>query len=182
MPPVTERSPAPPALPDNSRAVEQAVPLAADSSAGTRNIPPVAETDPGPRQGTVIDSIASAPPSQAPAPLPQPSVPPPQAASPVVPADATPAEFVRRAQQEFDSGRVETALTILDNMRQRYPSGTDEAWWLYGQLLEANSPSRDVRLALEYYRRLVQEYPQSSRASDAQRRIAYLERFYFNIR
>jgi len=73
-------------------------------------------------------------------------------------------------------------LTILDAMKQRYPSGSDEAWWLYGQLLEANSSSRDVRLALEYYRRLVREYPQSSRAGDAQRRIAYLERYYFNIR
>ena len=97
-------------------------------------------------------------------------------------SNASPAEFVRRAKMEFDAGRVESALTILDAMKQRYPAGTDEAWWLYGQLLEANSSSRDVRLALEYYRRLVREYPQSSRAGDAQRRIAYLERYYFNIR
>jgi len=91
-------------------------------------------------------------------------------------------EYVRRAKQEFDAGRIESALTILDDMKQLYPSGSDEAWWLYGQLLEANSSSRDIRLALEYYRRLVREYPQSSRAGDAQRRIAYLERYYFNIR
>ena len=60
--------------------------------------------------------------------------------------------------------------------------GTDEAWWLYGQLYEANSPNRDINLALEYYRRLVNEFPQSNRIVDAQRRIAYLERFYFNNR
>lgn len=70
----------------------------------------------------------------------------------------------------------------MDTMQQRYPAGTDEAWWLYGQLLEANSPSRDIRLAMDYYRRLTKEYPQSPRAGDAQRRIAYLERYYFNIR
>ena len=93
-----------------------------------------------------------------------------------------PAGFVRQAQQEFNAGRVEAALVILDAMKQRFPSGSDEAWWLYGQLLEANSPSRDIRLALEYYRRLVREYPQSGRASEAQQRIAYLERYYFNIR
>ena len=67
-------------------------------------------------------------------------------------------------------------------MIQHYPSGTDEAWWLFGQVFEANSPSRDIRLALEYYRRLIREYPQSSRVRDAQRRIAFLERFFFNIR
>jgi len=98
------------------------------------------------------------------------------------PADALPEEFVRRARQEFDDGRVEQALGILDLMMQRFPNGTDEAWWLYAQLLEANSPSRDIKLALEYYRRIVEEYPQSNRVGDARGRIAYLERFYINIR
>jgi hypothetical protein len=93
-----------------------------------------------------------------------------------------PEEYVRRARQEFDAGRVEQALAILESMKQRYPSGTDEAWWLSGQLYEANSPARDIRLSLEYYRRLVNEYPQSNRVDDARRRIAYLERYYFNIR
>jgi hypothetical protein len=91
-------------------------------------------------------------------------------------------EYIRRAKQEFDAGRIEAALTVLDTLRQHYPLGSDEAWWLYGQLFESNSSLRDIRLALEYYRRLVREYPQSSRAADAQRRIVYLERYYFNIR
>ena len=98
------------------------------------------------------------------------------------PADALPDEFVRQARQEFDAGHVEQAIGTLDLMRQRFPNGTDEAWWLYAQLLEANSLSRDIKLALEYYRRLVEEYPQSNRAGDARGRIAYLERFYINIR
>ena len=98
------------------------------------------------------------------------------------PADALPDEYVRRARQEFDAGRVEQALSILDLMKLRFPNGTDEAWWLYAQLLEANSPSRDIKLALEYYRRLIEEYPQSNRVGDARGRIAYLERFYINIR
>jgi tetratricopeptide (TPR) repeat protein len=91
-------------------------------------------------------------------------------------------EYLSRARGEFDAGRVEPALAILDTMMQIYPAPADEALWLYGQLLESNSPSRDVRLALDYYRRLVRTFPQSSRAADAQRRITYLERFYFNIR
>jgi hypothetical protein len=94
----------------------------------------------------------------------------------------SPAEYVRLAKLEFDAGRIEAALTILDTMKLHYPNGTDEAWWLYGQLLEANSSSRDIKLALEYYRSLVREFPQSNLVADAQRRIAFLERFYFNIR
>ena len=91
-------------------------------------------------------------------------------------------EYVQRARQEFDAGRVEQALQILDIMRIHYPMGSDEAWWLYAQLLEANSPSRDIRLSLEYYRKLINEYPLSSRVPEAQRRVSYLERFFFNIR
>jgi outer membrane protein assembly factor BamD (BamD/ComL family) len=86
-----------------------------------------------------------------------------------------------RAREEYDAGRVAEALGILDQFREQYPSGSDEAWWLYGQFLEANSPSRDIRSALDYYRRLLREYPQSSRYNDARRRISYLERYYFNI-
>jgi Tfp pilus assembly protein PilF len=98
------------------------------------------------------------------------------------PENMQPSEYVRRAKLEFDAGRMEQGLTILDAMKLRFPLLTDEALWLYGQLYEANSSVRDIRLALEYYRRLVREYPQSNQVADAERRIAYLERFYFNIR
>jgi hypothetical protein len=115
---------------------------------------------------------------------------PPAAVSPETPApvstgklpeETTPDEYIRRSREEYDAGRVAGAIAILDQFRTRYPAGSDEAWWLYGQLLEANSPSRDIRSALDCYRRLVREYPQSSRYDDARRRIAYLERYYFNI-
>jgi hypothetical protein len=103
------------------------------------------------------------------------------AASPSIEV-VTPDEYVRQAKQEFDAGHVEQALDILERMKQRYPSGTDEAWWLLGQLYESNSTVRDIKQSLEYYRRLINEYPQSNRVDDARRRIAYLERYYLNIR
>ena len=99
-----------------------------------------------------------------------------------IPPNSSPQEYLRRAREEFNAGRIESALSVLDRFKSIYPSGADEAWLLYGQLLESDSPSRDIRLALEYYRRLVREFPQSPLAPQAQRRIAYLERFYFNIR
>jgi Tfp pilus assembly protein PilF len=101
---------------------------------------------------------------------------------PVPPRVYSQPEFVSRARLEFDAGRVEQALSTLDIMRQHYPHESDESLWLNGQLLEANSPLRDIRQALEYYRRLVREFPQSARVPEARRRIAYLERFFFNIR
>jgi TolA-binding protein len=101
--------------------------------------------------------------------------------SPAFPPGALPEDFLRRAREEFDAGRKDSALAMLDLFRERYPSGSDEAWWLYGQILEANGAGRDVRSALDYYRRLVREYPQSPRYAEARRRIAYLERFFFNI-
>jgi hypothetical protein len=94
------------------------------------------------------------------------------------PADMTAPGFLQKARDEFEAGRIASAISLLDQLRERYPSGSDEAYWLYGQFYEANSPSRDILTALDYYRRLVREYPQSGRFNDARRRIAYLERYY----
>jgi hypothetical protein len=106
----------------------------------------------------------------------------PEAASVILPDNAAPNEYIQKAQAEFDAGRVAQAISILEQFRQRFPSGSDEAFWFLGQFYEANSPSRDIRTSLDYYRRLTEEYPQSRRYADAKARIAYLERFYLNIR
>jgi tetratricopeptide (TPR) repeat protein len=98
-----------------------------------------------------------------------------------LPEESLPEDYIQKAQEEFDAGRVAGALAVLDRFRERFPQGNDEVWWLYGQFYEANSPSRDIRTALDYYRRLIREYPQSRRYTDARRRIAYLERYYINI-
>jgi outer membrane protein assembly factor BamD (BamD/ComL family) len=86
------------------------------------------------------------------------------------------------ARAEFDAGRVDEALSLLERFTALHPAGSDEAWWLFGQSLEADSPNRDILSALNYYRRLVGEFPQSSRLSAARGRIAFIERFFLNIR
>jgi hypothetical protein len=125
------------------------------------------------------------------APVSEPSAEAPAVQPPVVsaetsaaemPADAGPDEYVKQAKAEQDAGRAAQALSILDGMKAKFPALSDEALWLYGQLYEANSPRRDIRQALECYRKLVREYPQSGRVPGAQKRIAYLERYYFNIK
>ena len=93
----------------------------------------------------------------------------------------TPEVIIQRAQESFDAGNVSSAISLLNQYMEYYPGGSDEIYWLYGQFYEANSPSRNILLSLDYYRRLTNEYPQSRRFNEARRRIAYLERFYINI-
>ena len=97
------------------------------------------------------------------------------------PSFFSPDVYLKKVKEEFEAGRTASAVSLLDQFRKLYPSGSDEAWWLYGQCYEANGPGRNILAALDYYRRLVRDYPQSSRATDARKRIAYLERYYINI-
>jgi hypothetical protein len=92
-----------------------------------------------------------------------------------------PDTLLQRAKEAFDGGNVAAAIALLDQYAGYFPNGTDELYWYYGQFYEANSPSRNILLSLDYYRRLMNEYPQSSRYNNARSRIAYLERFYINI-
>lgn len=91
-------------------------------------------------------------------------------------------DYLAIARAESEAGRTASALASLDRARQLYPAGSDELWWLYGRLLEANGPTKDVKAALASYRKLVDEYPQSPRYEEAVKRAAYLERYYFEIR
>jgi hypothetical protein len=101
--------------------------------------------------------------------------------SPLLPQDASAEAYLSRAREEYQGERYPQSRAILDQFLERFPRGSDEAYWLYAQLCEKLGPSRDIRLALDYYRRLLAEYPQSSHYNEARRRIAYLERYYINI-
>ncbi|MCL2265368.1 MAG: hypothetical protein FWC22_04930 [Treponema sp.] len=88
---------------------------------------------------------------------------------------------IQRAQDAFNGGNTASAIALLDQYMSDFPGGSDEVYWMYGQFYEANTPARNILLSIEYYRRLLNEYPQSRRFSEARRRLAYLERFYVNI-
>jgi TolA-binding protein len=128
------------------------------------------------------DAVAQAGPAQSQSPpVPKETTAPKETQPAQVAEPVSPDSILKQARDEFNAGRIASAITLLDQFCKSLPSGSDEAWWLYGQCFEANSPNRNMLSALEYYRRLVREYPQSSRLNDARRRIAYLERYYINI-
>jgi hypothetical protein len=150
--------------------------------------PPAAQVQPQPPASTVPAAPPSSPPVPATPPVAPPVAEPPSAttpqAVPVLPDIAPgvdPETYLEKAKEEFEAGRVASAISFLDQYRGYYPQGTDELLWLYGQFYEANSPSRNILSALDCYRRLVDEYPQSSRHDAARGRIAYLQRYYINI-
>jgi hypothetical protein len=156
-----------PAAPPTAAASTATAPARQPSAARNETVRP---------QGLSGDAVAQASPEQAPS-SPKETPPPPVPA----PEPKSPDSILKEAREEFNAGRIASAITLLDQFRKFFPSGSDEAWWLYGQCYEANSPNRNILAALDYYRRIVREYPQSSRLSDARRRISYLERYYINI-
>ncbi|MDR3171229.1 MAG: tetratricopeptide repeat protein [Treponema sp.] len=123
---------------------------------------------------------ADGPPQAAP-PAAIPAAVPPEIAPQPAPVNTPLLDYLQQAREAQEAGKFPEALSLLEQFREQYPLGSDEAWWLYGQVFEANSQVRDIRSALDYYRRLIRDYPQSPRCTDAKRRIAYLERYYFNI-
>jgi hypothetical protein len=98
-------------------------------------------------------------------------------ASPSLIAD----DYIQQAKAEYDANKIDDALSTLNQFREKFLIGSDEAWWLYAQIYEANGPNKDIRSARDYYQRLVNEYPLSSHWTDALHRISYLDRYYFNI-
>jgi hypothetical protein len=109
--------------------------------------------------------------------------PPASSETPVIPPAAAssriPVDYLQQAREAYTNGKFSDALAALEEFREHYPLGSDEAWWLYGQTLEANSDLRDIRSSVDYYRRLLREYPQSPLCTDAHKRVAWLERYFF---
>ncbi|MDR2796684.1 MAG: hypothetical protein LBB47_08255 [Spirochaetaceae bacterium] len=94
---------------------------------------------------------------------------------------AAPEDLLREARQAVAAQKYPDAIDLLDRM-ERQAALNDEAWWLYGQAFEAASPARDIRNALDAYSCIVRDYPQSIYYKNAQNRIAFINKFYFNIR
>jgi hypothetical protein len=158
-PPTAQTGPVPPASGASAQAGSPA--SATPAQAGTA--PPESAPPAGaPAAAEGLDSAAAEP-------------------SLILPQDTAAEEYLRRAREEYQGERYPQALAVLDQFLAQFPLGSDEAYWLYAQVCEKQGPSRNIRLALDYYRRLTAEYPQSGHYNDARRRIAYLERYYINI-
>jgi TolA-binding protein len=150
----------------------KAVPDQAPSAGGTASTAVPAQAAP---VGTAVVPVSPADPAAA-----VPETAADGSLSPL-PPDTSAEAYLRKAREEYEAGHIPQAIAVLDQFMARFPLGSDEALWLYGQMYETPGSSRNIRGALDCYRRLIQEYPQSNRYADARRRIAYLERYYITI-
>jgi len=87
-----------------------------------------------------------------------------------------------QAQIAYNEQRYTDSLMLLDNYFAQSINKLDRAWFLYGQIYEANSDLQNIRKALDAYETLVAIFPDSNLWNEAKDRTTYIERFYFNIR
>ncbi|HUX36936.1 MAG TPA: hypothetical protein VMV44_03470 [Rectinemataceae bacterium] len=100
------------------------------------------------------------------------------------PAPGSPEAFLATARAEYAAGRAPTTIAAAQGYLALSPQGpsADEALWLEAQAYELNSSSRDVAKALGLYRQIVSAWPRSQFWSGANDRVAYIQRYYFDIR
>jgi outer membrane protein assembly factor BamD (BamD/ComL family) len=95
---------------------------------------------------------------------------------------ARPEALLQAAKAELAGGRVANAVAALDRFLELRPEGLDEVFYLYGVALEQNGPTKDIKKAYAWYKKLRDGYPQSQFWDLAAARMSYIERQYFDIR
>ena len=96
-----------------------------------------------------------------------------------------PEEVYARAETAFNESRYADALNILDDFFQNFiPSDNcfDKAVFLQARIYETPSDYRNIRGALDEYKKITAFFPESDLWDEAGRRITYINRFYMDIR
>lgn len=87
-----------------------------------------------------------------------------------------------QAQQLYDAEKYDQALPLIQQYLNSETTRIDEALYLQGLILEADSTVKNVRNAIDSYDTIVKNYPASSLWQKARNRSIYLKRFYIDIR
>ncbi|MBR5401455.1 MAG: outer membrane protein assembly factor BamD [Treponema sp.] len=91
------------------------------------------------------------------------------------------AGYITKAKTLIDSKDYSGAYSTLTTYLEYADDNRDEALYLLGQILEADSPIKNIKEAINTYQTLCDSYPTSRYWDDANKRIIYLKRFYINI-
>lgn len=87
-----------------------------------------------------------------------------------------------QAKQDYEAKRYASALSKVQAYLEQSSVRIDEALFVQGQILEAESDVRDIRSAIDSYDYLTKNYPSSSWWQKANKRSIYLKRFYIDVR
>ena len=93
----------------------------------------------------------------------------------------SPDQLLEKARTAIAAADAGTALTYLNNFFTTAEEKLDEGWLLKGRAYELNGSMRNIRLALDAYRTLTDDFPQSKYWAEADARIRYITGFYINI-
>ena len=91
-------------------------------------------------------------------------------------------DLLDKAKTAYNNKDYENALSLVNKFLESSIVSIDEALFLKGQILEKPFANRNIRDALDCYKKIISTYPQSDLWDKADERIKYIQRFYFNIR
>lgn len=91
-------------------------------------------------------------------------------------------ELLQKVREATNAADAAAALRYLAAFFEIANENIDEALFLQGKVYELNTGTRNIRLALNAYKTLTAEYPQSTHWAAADSRIRYITAFYINIR
>ena len=91
-------------------------------------------------------------------------------------------DLLEKAKLAYENKDYENALSLVNQFLELSNFSVDEALFLKGQILEKPFANRNIREALNCYKKIISSYPQSEFWDKADERIKYIQRFYFNIR
>ena len=89
--------------------------------------------------------------------------------------------YMTQAKSLIQSKDYVKAYNALTTYLEYANDGRDEALYMLGQLLESDSPIKNIKEAINTYQSLCDSYPASKYWDSANKRIIYLKRFYIDI-
>lgn len=89
--------------------------------------------------------------------------------------------LLEQAKRDFEEKSYAQALSEVQQYLDTQNTRIDEALFLQGQILEADSEVKNIKSAIDSYNSLIKNYPASTFWQKANRRKIYLNRYYVNI-
>lgn len=89
--------------------------------------------------------------------------------------------LLEQAKKDFETKSYAQALSEVQHYLDTQNTRIDEALFLQGQILEADSEVKNIKSAIDSYNSLIKNYPASTFWQEANRRKIYLNRYYVNI-
>ena len=89
--------------------------------------------------------------------------------------------LLEQAKKDYSDKNYATALSEIQSYLDTQNEKIDEALFVQGQILEADSEVKNIKSAIDSYNTLIKRYPASPFWQEANRRKIYLNRYYVNI-